>query len=61
MENLGLSPEIQKMAERALADIAPKFREIDEIAVHNTAKVMAAFRENRVVRRLLCRDDWLRL
>ena len=42
MENLGLSPEIQKMAERALADIAPKFREIDEIAVHNTAKVMAA-------------------
>ena len=48
MKNLGLSPEIQKMAERALADIAPKFREIDEIAVHNTAKVMAAFRENRV-------------
>ena len=48
MERLGISPEIQRLGERALEDIAPKFRDIDAIAAKNTAKVMAAFRENRV-------------
>ena len=48
MSRIGISGEIRAMAEKAMAEIAPQFQKIDEIAAINTEKVLAAFRENRV-------------
>ena len=48
MSRIGISPEIRAMAEKAMAEIEPQFKKIDEIAAVNTEKVLAAFRENRV-------------
>ena len=48
MSRIGISGEIRAMAEKAMAEIAPQFQKIDEIAAMNTEKVLAAFRENRV-------------
>ena len=48
MSRINISPEIRAMAEKAMAEIAPQFKKIDEIAEINTEKVLAAFRENRV-------------
>jgi len=42
------SPEILSFAEKSIAKTEKVFKEIDKIAEINTAKVMAAFRENRV-------------
>ena len=48
MSRINISPEIRAMAEKAMAEIAPQFQKIDEIAEINTEKILAAFRENRV-------------
>lgn len=48
MSKINISPEIRAMAEKAMAEIAPQFQKIDEIAEINTEKILAAFRENRV-------------
>ena len=48
MSRIGISPEIRAMAEKAMAEIEPQFKKIDEIAAINTEKILAAFRENRV-------------
>lgn len=49
MENyLGLSPETQALGRRAHDKIAPYFARLEQICEHNTQKVLAAFRRNRV-------------
>ncbi|MBR7081453.1 MAG: methionine gamma-lyase family protein [Oscillospiraceae bacterium] len=48
MEKMAFSPEITEYAKRASEIAAPAFSRIDGIAEKNTAKVMAAFRKNRV-------------
>ena len=48
MSRINISPEIRAMAAKAMAEIEPQFKKIDEIAEINTEKVLAAFRENRV-------------
>lgn len=44
----GLSNEICELAERVEKDIRPRFRVIEETAEKNTAKILSAFRKNRV-------------
>lgn len=48
MSGINISPEIRSMAEKAMAEIVPQLKKIDEIAEINTEKVLAAFRDNRV-------------
>ncbi len=43
-----LSPDILRLSETAMADIAPVFGHIDTIAQDNTEKVLAAFHSHRV-------------
>lgn len=43
-----ISEKTRALAKRAEADIKPIFERIDEIAMKNTAKVMAAFQKGRV-------------
>ena len=47
-ELLNISQEMWKLASQAEAELRDKFAEIDEIALKNTAKVMAAFQQERV-------------
>ena len=44
----GFSPELLSLAEKVEARLAPAFAQIDRRALHNTKKVMDAFREYRV-------------
>jgi cystathionine beta-lyase family protein involved in aluminum resistance len=46
--DFGISPHIRKLSEEALADCEGAFKRIDDICEANTAKVLAAFRENRI-------------
>ena len=48
MELQHISPELLRLSEKAMADIAPKFGEIGRIALYNTDKVLRAFQKNRV-------------
>jgi cystathionine beta-lyase family protein involved in aluminum resistance len=48
MERMQISPELLRLSEQAMSDIAPRFREIDEVAQKNTEKVLSAFRVHRV-------------
>jgi cystathionine beta-lyase family protein involved in aluminum resistance len=43
-----LSPEIQRLADKALEDIAPVFRALEETALLNTKKVLSVFQKHRV-------------
>ena len=43
-----IDKEIIKLSETALADIAPKFTEIDRICFENSQKVLSAFQKHRV-------------
>jgi len=45
---MNISPEMWKLAAQAEADLRDQFAAIDEISMRNTAKVMAAFQEERV-------------
>jgi len=47
-ELMNISPEMWKLAAQAEADLRDQFAAIDEISMRNTAKVMAAFQEERV-------------
>ena len=48
MSGLLLPPQVEALGARAEADLAPVFARIDAIARANTARVMAAFQEQRV-------------
>ena len=48
MSLFGLNEEILALRDRAQADIAPMFARIDEVAEHNTQKVLAAFQKHKV-------------
>jgi cystathionine beta-lyase family protein involved in aluminum resistance len=43
-----ISPDILRLSEQAITDIAPVFQEIGRTAFRNTEKVLAAFRKHRV-------------
>ncbi|MGI6029294.1 MAG: aminotransferase class I/II-fold pyridoxal phosphate-dependent enzyme [Candidatus Heteroscillospira sp.] len=43
-----MNEKLLELAKRVEARIAPRFAEIDEVSMHNTAKVLEAFREARV-------------
>ncbi len=45
---MNLSPEIIRLSETALIDIAPKLNEIDRLSAENTEKVLSAFQKHRV-------------
>ena len=47
-ENMGISPAVYAYGEQALSRIRDRFDEIDRVAEYNQAKVLAAFRKNRV-------------
>ena len=46
--NMGISPEVYAYGEAAIARLKSRFEEIDRVAEYNQAKVLAAFRKNRV-------------
>ena len=48
MEAIHFDEKILALRDRAQADIAPMFAQIDRIAEHNTQKVLAAFQAHRV-------------
>ena len=48
MNLFGLSDEVLSLRDQAQADITPMFAQIDEIAEHNTQKVLSAFQKHRV-------------
>lgn len=45
---LGISEPVRRLGEEVLADLAPRFARIDEIAEYNQLKVLGAMRKNRV-------------
>ena len=45
---MGISPAVYAYGEEAIARLRTRFDAIDQIAEHNQAKVLAAFRKNRV-------------
>ncbi len=47
-ENMGISPAVYAYGEAALNRLRDRFDEIDKVAEYNQAKVLAAFRKNRV-------------
>ena len=47
-EENGISREIYELGEKVLAELAPRFAKIDEIAEYNQMKVLGAMRKNRV-------------
>ena len=47
-ENMGISPAVYAYGEQALSRLRERFDAIDRIAEYNQAKVLAAFRKNRV-------------
>ena len=46
--NLGISPAVYKYGEKAIARLRDRFELIDQVAEYNQAKVLSAFRKNRV-------------
>ena len=44
----GISEPVLRLGEEVLAELAPRFQEIDRIAEYNQMKVLAAMRKNRV-------------
>ena len=47
-ESMGISPAVYAYGEAAIARLRERFDEIDKVAEFNQAKVLAAFRKNRV-------------
>ena len=47
-ENMGISPAVYAYGQQALERLKDRFEEIDRVAEYNQAKVLAAFRKNRV-------------
>ena len=47
-ESMGISPAVSKYGEETLARLKDRFDAIDRVAEYNQAKVLAAFRKNRV-------------
>lgn len=47
-ENMGISPAVYQYGEETIARLKERFDEIDQIAEYNQAKVLTAFRKNRV-------------
>jgi len=43
-----ISDKVQELSRRALCDVEPGFKQIDEIALANTEKILSAFRRHRV-------------
>lgn len=48
MGHMKLSPEIYRLSESVMADIAPVFSRLDSISQKNTEKVLTAFQKHRV-------------
>ena len=47
-QEMGISPAVYQYGESVLAKLANRFAAIDQVAEYNQAKVLAAFRKNRV-------------
>ena len=47
-ESMGISPAVYAYGEAAIGRLRERFAEIDKVAEYNQAKVLAAFRKNRV-------------
>ena len=47
-ESMGISPAVYQYGESAIAKLRERFDAIDQVAEYNQAKVLAAFRKNRV-------------
>ena len=47
-ENMGISPSVYQYGEETIARLKERFDEIDQVAEYNQAKVLTAFRKNRV-------------
>lgn len=47
-ESMGISPAVYQYGEAAIAKLKDRFEAIDRVAEYNQAKVLAAFRKNRV-------------
>ena len=47
-ENMGISPAVYAYGEATVARLKERFDEIDRVAEYNQAKVLTAFRKNRV-------------
>ena len=47
-ENIGISPEVYAYGEATISRLKDRFEKIDQVAEYNQAKVLAAFRKNRV-------------
>ena len=47
-ESMGISPAVYQYGEAAIARLKERFEKIDQVAEYNQAKVLAAFRRNRV-------------
>jgi cystathionine beta-lyase family protein involved in aluminum resistance len=47
-ENMGISPAVYAYGESTIARLKERFEEIDQVAEYNQAKVLTAFRKNRV-------------
>lgn len=47
-ESLGISPAVYKYGEEAISKLKDRFEKIDQVAEYNQAKVLSAFRKNRV-------------
>ena len=47
-ESMGISPAVYQYGEEAIARLKARFEAIDQVAEYNQAKVLAAFRKNRV-------------
>ena len=47
-ENMGISPAVYAYGEETIARLKERFDAIDRVAEYNQAKVLAAFRKNRV-------------
>ena len=47
-EEMGISPAVYAYGEKVIAELRERFDEIDKVAEYNQAKVLTAFRKNRV-------------
>ena len=47
-ESMGISPAVYAYGEAAIAKLRDRFDAIDQVAEYNQAKVLDAFRKNRV-------------
>ncbi|MCL2068878.1 MAG: methionine gamma-lyase family protein, partial [Oscillospiraceae bacterium] len=47
-QNFGISEQIRRLSREALTDCENAFKRIDDICEENTAKVLMAFRQNRI-------------